>query len=235
MTPAPSPLRLEFCGTWTDVDPSSVFTVGREGDLVVDTNPYLHRRFLEIEHRDGMWWLANVGRQIATTVSDRGGRFQAWLAPGARLPLAFREMSVRFSAGPTTYGFALHVKAAPFAVNELDQPAGSATTLGRVPIEGEHRLLVLALAEPVLRSPSEGRITLPTSAAAAARLGWPITKFNRKLDHLCQKLKRAGVAGLHGDVASLAVDRRTRLVEYALAARVVAPSDLAILEQRISG
>ena len=37
----------------------------------------------------------------------------------------------------------------------------------------------------------------PSSADAAARLGWTVTKFNRKLDNVCQKLADAGIRGLH--------------------------------------
>ena len=71
---------------------------------------------------------------------------------------------------------------------------------------------------------------IPTSAKAAARLGWNITRFNRKLDNVCDKLDRAGVQGLRGGVRSYATNRRIRLVEYALAARLVTRADLALLD-----
>ena len=53
-----------------------------------------------------------------------------------------------------------------------------------------------------------------TNREVAARLGWSLTKFNRKLDNVCQKLKKAGVQGLHGDsekqiAAKLEVSRHT--------------------------
>ena len=71
---------------------------------------------------------------------------------------------------------------------------------------------------------------MPTSAGAALRLGWTITKFNRKLDNVCDKLTRNGVRGLHGDARNLATNRRARLVEYALSARLVTTHDLALLD-----
>lgn len=228
------PLRIEFCGEWHDADPARPFTIGREGDLVIDENPYLHRRFLEVVHGEGLWWLVNAGQRIAATISDDGGRFQAWLAPGARIPIVFDTIDVRFSAGATSYALALHLASPPFVATDDGTVGGATTTLGRVPLEGEHLLLVLALAEPMLRDPSSGRAPLPTSAAAATRLGWPVTKFNRKLDHICQKLKKAGVGGLHGDVSALASDRRARLVEYAVAASLVTPQDLSILDDYVS-
>jgi hypothetical protein len=226
-------LRVEFCGEWHDLDPTSPFIVGREGDLTIDDNPYLHRRFLEVANRDGLWWLANQGSQLAATVSDRDGRFQAWLAPGAQVPVVFESMAVRFTAGSTAYEVGLHLDAPPFdAVPTDDDQIDGSTTLGRVSLAGEQLVLVVALAEPVLRADGVGRARVPTSAEAAARLGWPLTKFNRKLDNVCQKLKRAGVRGLHGEAGNLASDRRARLVEYALAVRMVTAEDLALLDGR---
>lgn len=223
-------LRLEFCDEWTEIDPGTPFVIGRDADLVVDENPYLHRRFLEILHRDGMWWVVNCGSQLSATVSEVDGRFQAWLAPGAHLPLVFDVVLVRFAAGPTSYELALHLEAAPFAPGVQIGRGDAHTTLGRVVLTEEQRRLVLALAEPALRPTAHGRSVLPSSAAAAARLGWSITKFNRKLDNVCQKLKRAGVRGLHGGPDQLASDRRARLVEYALAVRLVTAGDLELLD-----
>ncbi len=70
---------------------------------------------------------------------------------------------------------------------------------------------------------------LPTSSQAAKRLGWTTTKFNRKLDNVCDKLSKLGVRGLQGDLGALASNRRARLVEYALAVRLVTRHDLELL------
>lgn len=222
-------LKVEYCGEWAHPDPAIAFSIGREGDLVIDDNPYLHRHFLELNWRDELWWMVNVGGQLAATVADVNGRFQAWLAPGAHLPLVFGEMDVRFSAGPTTYSFSIFAQEPLYDSAPWSKTDDGTTTLGRVVLAPEQLQLVVALAEPVLRSNGSGATRVPSSAEAAARLGWPITKFNRKLDNVCQKLKRAGVQGLHGDIARLAADRRLRLVEYALAVRLVTPSDMALL------
>ena len=61
-------------------------------------------------------------------------------------------------------------------------------------------------------------------------LGWAITRFNRKLDNVCDKLDKQGVAGLRGGPGKLASNRRTRLVEYAVGTRLVTPEDLALLD-----
>jgi len=71
---------------------------------------------------------------------------------------------------------------------------------------------------------------IPSSADAAARLGWKVTKFNRKLDNVCQKLADAGTRGLHGGPGKLASNRKARLVEHALSTRLVTEADLALLD-----
>ena len=77
-------LAIDFCGEWHEPSDEDVFSIGREGDLEVDDNPYLHRRFLQIAHYDGIWWLSNVGSMLSATIADGSGGMQAWLAPGSR-------------------------------------------------------------------------------------------------------------------------------------------------------
>jgi hypothetical protein len=233
----PVPLRLDFCGEVIELDADRPFYIGRDADLVVDDNPYLHRRFLEISWHDGLWWLANIGGQLAATLADDGSRVQAWLAPGTRLPVVFPLTAVRFTAGRTSYELSLHLSAPLFSgiLEDPDEVSDAATTLGRVALTHDQRLLIVALAEPALRASHAHSVNLPSSSEAAARLDWPITKFNRKLDNVCQKLKQAGVQGLHGDSGNLASNRRSRLVEYALAVRLVTAADLDLLEVAASG
>src|SRR4051794_39725807 len=97
--------RVEFCGEVYRLSDTHPFRVGREGDLALDDNPYLHRNFLAVTRRDGLWWLDNVGSRISATVSDADGRLQAWVAPGAAIPLVVAHTLVRFTAGPTMYEF----------------------------------------------------------------------------------------------------------------------------------
>jgi hypothetical protein len=210
--------------------PGLEFVVGREGDLAIDDNPYLHRRFLVIRENDGIWWLSNTGSTLAATVADRAGLMQAWLAPGGSLPLVFPESVVIFTAGPTTYELEIELREPTFAPTDVIEDVSGTTTIGRISLSASQRLLVLALAEPLLRAGALSVGSLPTSAVAAERLGWPLTTFNRKLDHICQKLAASGVKGLHGATDKLAMNRRARLVEYAVAARIVTVDDLVMLE-----
>ncbi len=221
--------RVSFCGEHHDVEPGDAVVIGREGDVCVDDNPYLHRRFLRVEHSAGLWWLANVGGQLSATVSDAAGAAQTWLAPGARIPLVFAATVVRFTAGPTTYELTVDVDHPTFAVTVDDRTDSGETTIGPTALTPDQKLLIVALAEPFLRGDGRGSGAVPSSADAARRLGWTITKFNRKLDNVCQKLTKVGVQGLHGEAGALASNRRARLVEYALAARLVHRDDLALL------
>jgi len=222
---------VEFCGERFEVRPGTSFTIGREADLVVDDNPFLHRRFLRIADHGDLWWMTNVGSQLAATIADEAGMVQAWLAPGAQIPLVFERCSVWFTAGPTTYEFDVYCSNPAFSVVYPEETVVGSTTYGRTSLTPEQRLLLLALSEPMLKRRVRGAVNAPSSAEAAARLGWTVTKFNRKLDYVCQKLERMGVRGLHGGPDRLATDRKSRLVEYALAARLVGPEDLTLLEE----
>ena len=223
-------IQVEFCGEWFDVNNDESFLIGREGDLEIDDNPYLHRRFLTISHHDDLWWLENVGSRLSATVADSDGNMQAWLAPGARLPLVFSHTSVLFTAGPTTYEIGIVGDSPHFEAAAPERTQAGETTIGPVTLTETQKLLIIALAEPVLRGRGS-TASIPTSAQAAARLGWAITRFNRKLDNVCDKLSRFGVRGLRGGPRQLAVNRRARLVEHAVASRLVVPADLELLEE----
>lgn len=225
------PLTVDFCGEIYTVNGPGDFGIGRESDLTIDDNPYLHRRFLSIYEDFGMWWIANVGNLLTATVTDATGTVQAWLAPGAKLPIVFQTMHVMFSAGATTYDFSIHSEEDFFNTSQAISDTGGSTTILPVSLTTSQRLLVVALAEGVLTQQVPGRGTIPTSAEAAARLGWSMTTFNRKLDNVCDKLDKLGVAGLRGGRGKLATNRRSRLVEYAVATHLVGPEDVSMLDQ----
>jgi hypothetical protein len=225
----PSPLVVEFAGERHEVPVDREFAIGRGGDLVIDDNRYLHRRFLTLSAERGLWWLSNVGSRIAATVTDGSGRLHARLAPGGRIPVVFDRLHVLFGAGSTNYDLTLH-SAGCFSVDPAPRvDAIDETTIGNVPLSPSQRLLVVALAENVLRQTEAGRGEIPNSADAASRLGWTLTAFTRKLDTICGKLEREGVTGLRGGRGKLATNRRMRLVEHAVATRLVTREDLVLL------
>jgi hypothetical protein len=221
---------IEFCGESVPVtvDP---FTIGRDADLVLDdANRHLHRHFLSVTNQHGVWLLSNVGARLTATVADRDGRLEAFLAPGAVLPLVFDESYVRFTAGPTTYEFTVRLPDPAFVVSHVGENEHGDTTVGRVTMTPDQLRLILALCEPALRGDGRSATALPTNQEASARLGWKLTRFNRKLDNVCQKLAAQGVRGLHGAPGQLASNRRARLAEYAVAVRMVTRDDLDLLD-----
>jgi hypothetical protein len=224
-------VRVEFCGEVFEVSRDHPWFAGRAGDLVLDENPFLHRTFLRIDHNAGLWWLSNVGTQLAATLSDPEGLLQAWLAPGARIPLTLPRTVVRFTAGSTSYDLDVINDDPPYrAVPEAEVlRGGQETTTGRIAFTRDQLFLVLVLAEPRLLAEGREPSVLPSTSAAAARLGWTEKKFERKLDNVCDKLANLGVRGLRGDAERLAANRRARLVEYAVGARLVTRADLSAL------
>lgn len=223
--------RVEFCGETFDLTADEPLLLGRDGRLVIDeANPYLHRRFLEISVHAGIVWLANVGSRLSATVADDNGLMNAWLAPGATVPVVFPRAVVWFTAGPTTYEFEIVQPEPPFIPSAPEVDAVGETTVGRIAFTTDQRLLLVALAEDVLRRGNRAAGTVPSSVAAAERLGWTITKFTRKLDNVCEKLTKVGVRGLVGEGDRIAVSRRARLTEYAVAARLVTAADLVLLD-----
>jgi hypothetical protein len=221
--------EVHFCGEVVRIG-HEPFTIGRDADFVVeDDNRFLHRQFLSLSTSQGVWLLSNVGSQLAATVSDPDGRLEAFLSPGAVLPLVFDETLVRFTAGPTSYELAIVLPDPAFVASQIDENDSGDTTVGRTVMTPDQLRLILALAEPALLGEARVGTALPTSGEAARRLGWTTTKFNRKLDNVCQKLAKQGVRGLHGEPGRLASNRRARLVEYSLAVRLVTRDDLELI------
>jgi len=225
-------LTVEFCGDEFPMVPGQRLTVGREADLVVDEhNFYLHRRLVEFSHESGFWWITNVGSRLSLTVSGEAGTLQSWLGPGARVPVVLLSLAVLFTAGGTTYELGVAINVAPFESTGYVLPeVTTGRTLGHVDLTSSQFRLLVALGENTLRRAGAGSSDIPTNAAAAKRLNWSSTTFNRKLDNVCDKYARAGVKGLRGGPGDLAINRRARLVEYVVAARVVRPEHLPILD-----
>ena len=156
---------VEFCGETYPIVAGKALIIGREGDLSIDDNPYLHRRFLEVSRGGGLVWLTNVGSSMSATVADEAGLMQAWLAPGARLPLVFGRTIVWFTAGPTTYEFDVVLAESPFQPSPAEPVDVGATTVGRMALTPDQKLLIVALAEPVLRRGNRGAGTIPSVRA----------------------------------------------------------------------
>lgn len=225
-------LQLDFAGEIFQIEQDKVFTIGRMGDLAISDNPFLHRKFLTLSFADGLWWVSNVGDRVAAQLSDADQLTRTVLSPGARVPLVFGSMLLTFSAGNTGYELELDLATPLYrpALVSTGQESGD-TTVGGIEFTESQLLAILVLAEPVLRRVGTGSWQIPTAVEAARRLGWTQTRFNRKLDNVCDKLDRIGVKGLHGGPGKEAKNRRANLVDYAVSSRLVIPEQLPMLEQ----
>lgn len=224
-------IEIDFIGTRYVPSREQPFTIGRDADLVIDDNPFLHRKLLTVDYHIGDWWLSNIGRAITAHLTSPDGTLQAWLGPGASVPLSQPQLLVSFVAGSFTYDLTIirNTSLRTELISEADRGEAEAT-IGQVSLTPSQKALIVALAEPSLREGAVSLSRLPSSTRAAERLGWSITTFNRKLDNVCDKLDRMGVSGLKGGVGKLASNRRARLVEYTLMARLVTPDDLELLD-----
>lgn len=225
-------LRVEYCGEVRAIETSDELTFGRAGDLRIDDNRHLHRVLGRFWARGEQWWLSNEGSSISMQIADADSRSSVTLAPRSEIALSFPNSIVRFRAGITDYELTLRVpdrededEADEDSDAMWDDEFGDTVALGDVLLTDEQRLLLLALAEPTLREPHT-KEDLPANRAVARRLGWSITKFNRKLDNLCNRFTKLGVGGLRGSIDQLATDRRRRLVDHAIESGLITADQL---------
>ena len=225
-----STLLVDFAGEIHQVQPGEEFTIGRCGNLVIDDNPYLHRNFLAIRHDGKIWWIHNVGSRIPARLSDVNRLIESTLTQGSAMPLVFESMLLTFHAGNTSYELEISLASAVYQTVVISEDNGGETTLGETQFTHSQLLVILALAEPVLRRAGVGAWQIPSAVEAAQRLGWTQTRFNRKLDNVCDKLDKAGVRGLHGGPTSQAHSRRANLVDWAVSSRLVTADHLPALD-----
>ena len=214
-------LTVEFVGENHEVAPTRRFTFGRHGDLPIDTNLDLPSIVGVFAHQNGIWWLRNQTTSIDIHLFDSDTRSALLIAAGTSAPVAYKNALLRVAVGPSTYEMSLGCG------DVDDRRATPAKSPGDPSLNLEQRQLLTALAEGSLRGVDPH--DLPSNADVAQRLGWRITKLNRKLDHLCIKFDKLGVAGLRGSARRLATERRRLLVDHCLATGLIDVDDLALL------
>lgn len=222
-----SVLKVEFCGERSDVEEDNSLSFGRSADLSVDDNRYLHRVMGVFRWRNDLWWLDNVGAHLPMQIEGRLRGSSITLSPGGSVPLVFGSSFVRFAAGGTSYEIAVD---APYEVDLTstgDVLGDTTVDAGSLPLTPEQLLLVVALSETRLRRGSQA--DLPSNVEVANRFGWSMTKFNRKLDSVCVKFGRRGVAGLVGSAERMAQNRRAALVDHVIASGLVTQDQLSLL------
>ena len=75
---------------------------GRDAELSLDDNSYLHRQAGRFRRRDSTWWLENLGRRLRLTMVSADGSVID-LQPGGSSPLLGTMGEISLTAGPTRY------------------------------------------------------------------------------------------------------------------------------------
>jgi hypothetical protein len=205
------------------------FGRGPDNDLQIAGDRSMHRQQGRFTFSGGQWWLQNVGGSTPLHIRDRSSSSSVLLAPGQSIGLGFNETVVAFttSAQRSYQLLVQHDAARPEPV--ASPVRGTLTQTHVVPLGNDHLLLVLALAEPLLRDPAGPRV-MPTNRQVAHRFGWKLSAYTSKLDKICTKFARAGVEGLRGGDAIVASDRRDRLVSHLISHQLITVQDLSLLE-----
>jgi hypothetical protein len=226
--PGEHELVVSFCGDARRLQLGDTLTFGRAGDIAIDDNPFLHRHLGLLFSRGDSWWLQNTGSQIQIGVRDLDTNSHISAAAGAEVPLPFRRALLTFDVSRTHYEIELEISgtAEPLAPPPRETAGSPTVHIGEMALNEEQRLLLVALALPRLREPHRPDRPLPSNQDVATLLGWSITKYNRKLDYLCEKFERAGLHGLRGERGELATQRRQRLVQYALDSKLIGLEDI---------
>lgn len=214
-------LTIDFVGETHEVAPTRLFSFGRTGDLAVDTSLDLPSVVGLFAHEHGIWWVRNQTTSIDIHLLDANSRSALFIAAGSSAPIPFDRSLLRVAVGQMTYELSLQ------CAEEREWRAASAKPSGVPSLNAEQRQLLVALAEDALQGAPQSE--LPSNADVAERLGWRVTKLNRKLDHLCIKFDKLGVAGLRGSARRLATERRRLLVDHCLSSGLITASDLDVL------
>lgn len=219
-------LCVDFVGEIHMLDLGQTLTFGRDADLNVDDNRFLHRQLGRFESRGDLWWLSNIGGRIELEVFDVDTQAKVVLTAGTAQALPGERMLVRFKAGQTTYE--IDLRCPPTQRPEQAEPSDT-VSLASLPLTDSQRQLIVVLSESKLLYPHEPLI-LPTNKDACERLGWTVAQFNRKLDNVCEKLAKAGVPGLKPGSDGRNNLRRQNLVESSIAGGLITEADLAVLD-----
>ena len=222
-----SSLSVVFIESATTLSPTERLRFGRSARLTIDEdNLNLHRELGEFYFTSGQWWLRNIGRALPMRLWSSGGNSRSVLLSGSETPLHAEETFISFEAGRSRYEMSVvQAKAKP----KFETTASDTITAADLPLTLSQQQLIVSLAETALRNPVAA-MTVPSSKEAAARLNWSMTKFNAKLQNVCEKYSKIGVRGLGADNSSTTMDRRLRLVEHCVLNKVIVPTDLAVLD-----
>ncbi|MEM8924501.1 MAG: hypothetical protein AAGD35_13450 [Actinomycetota bacterium] len=108
-------LTISFVGE--TYRPERQLTFGRQAELSLDENSYLHRRAGRFRLRDDTWWLENLGGRLRLTMVSSDGSLLD-LQPGSSSPLLGDSGEISLTAGPTRYAIEYRLQKVQMAVTD---------------------------------------------------------------------------------------------------------------------
>lgn len=198
MTPAsqPPPLRIDdLLGNRIILEAGQEAIVGRSGTFPVGTDDaFLHRSLFQLWYGGLGWMIANRGRHIPLDIEPRGSRSltRIHLGPGAVTVMPAGPSAITFATPERHYEIHIDIPSTgisrPTKMNASD---GDITYARHIPNE-EQRIMLDALAAPLIKNPGANDGDLPTVKELAEQLGWTEKKTNQKIERLCQRLAQDG-------------------------------------------
>ena len=175
-------LELEFAGETVRAD--RTITFGRDADLELDTNPFLHRQAGAFVRAGKDWWIHNTGSKLYLTVVSADGT-KSELPPGTRHAIASGQGLVRITAGHSTYeiNYTLTSSASPAAGGVATPELGTMTVQVDLTLTPREIDFLVTFARPELLGLAE---PMPTYADVAAT--WDVSP--KTLDNSLQSIKR---------------------------------------------
>jgi hypothetical protein len=215
-------------GRRVDVDVEGPVTFGRGEECSVALPAEdlgISRLAGSVEDDGAVVWLTNRSGSRPLFVVDHLG-MRSVLAPGRRLAVD-RTLTVVVEGQLRRHALVVEAsgEAAPLPL-PVTPVGGLATEMGTlVAYTEDDRRALVALFAGFLREFPRHDPRPRSYADAAADLGWPRTTLVKRIEHMRERLTRAGVPGLLGDTALDA------LAVHVLTTKVITKEDLAILRR----
>ena len=213
------------------LDTAESLTFGRAAKAVIDgDNPHMHRVVGRLYADRWSWWLHNAAKHMPMTMIGDDDRLKT-LPAGTAEPLTTTRGSIRFYAGVSGYEITWEHDRPLLPQAERSGPdSGDTVTadFGHVRLSPDQRRMMTIMAESRLRDP--GATNIPANAEIAARCGWTLKQFDRKLDYLCRRVADSGVPGLRGHPGTEAANRREQLMNHVLHNGLITARDLDSLD-----
>ena len=198
MTPTspPPPLRIDdLLGNRVILEAGQEAIVGRSGTFPVGTDDvFLHRSLFQVWYGGLGWMIANRGRHIPLDIEPRGSRSltRIHLGPGAVTVMPAGPSAITFTTPDRHYEIHIDIPSTgisrPSQLNTFD---GDITHARHIPND-DQRIMLDALAAPLIKNPGANDGDLPTVKELAEQLGWTEKKTNQKIERLCQRLAQDG-------------------------------------------